>query len=91
MKKEFMSSIATAPTSDANQTHQVVVMFQSKSDKNTKPKWRHPPILRPRWASNNNGANATKTKGVNGIGSQANPNKIEGSITNHPVEIIRLS
>ena len=27
-----MSSIATAPTSDANHTHQVVVMFQSKSE-----------------------------------------------------------
>jgi hypothetical protein len=66
----------------------VVVIFHSKSDKNNNPKCFHPPVCRPRCANNNNGANATKTKGVNGIGSQAKPNKIAGNTTNNPLGIL---
>jgi hypothetical protein len=37
INKEFKKSILTAPHADANQTHQVVEIFQPKMAKNRKP------------------------------------------------------
>lgn len=80
--------MATAPTSEANQTHQVVNMFHNKSDENNNTKCFNPLIFRPRYASKNKGANATNTKGVKGIGSQANQNKIDGIDTSNQLGML---